>query len=199
MKIENHILKGKNIKYIPCPKNTKPIKERAFIILHYTATTQTIPTIRYLRKSDSGVSAHLIIGRDGSITQLVPFNTQAWHAGISGYKFKKQQYNYLNNYSIGIELVNAGLLKHICETFYTTFGTIIPKDEIYRDIKDGRPTKYWHQYTNEQIESLIEVCKCLKKHYPEIKDILGHSDITSRKIDPGKALPWNKIKPNQKT
>ncbi|MCW8853290.1 MAG: 1,6-anhydro-N-acetylmuramyl-L-alanine amidase AmpD [Gammaproteobacteria bacterium] len=46
------------------------------------------------------VSAHALIHRDGQITQFVPFNKRAWHAGVSCYKDKQQ----CNDFSIGIEL-----------------------------------------------------------------------------------------------
>ncbi|WNV03695.1 1,6-anhydro-N-acetylmuramyl-L-alanine amidase AmpD [Candidatus Methylospira mobilis] len=46
------------------------------------------------------VSAHLLIRRDGSITQYVPFHKRAWHAGISCYKGREN----CNDFSIGIEL-----------------------------------------------------------------------------------------------
>lgn len=46
------------------------------------------------------VSAHLLIKRNGEITQYVAFNHRAWHAGLSEYKGQKK----CNDYSIGIEL-----------------------------------------------------------------------------------------------
>lgn len=46
------------------------------------------------------VSAHLLIRRDGSIRQYVPFNRRAWHAGISMYRGRER----CNDFSIGIEL-----------------------------------------------------------------------------------------------
>jgi len=52
-------------------------------------------TLRGLR-----VSAHLCIFRDGSITQYVPFNRRAWHAGVSQFGGRER----CNDYSIGIEL-----------------------------------------------------------------------------------------------
>jgi len=191
MNIKNNLFEG--IPYLPCPKNTKPIKQLAFIVVHYTVSTKTAPTIEYLRKPTVDASAHIVIGRDGSITQLVPFDTQAWHAGESSYKFKKEQFNYLNNYSIGIELVNSGELKHICNTFYTSYGSTIPSVEVKTLQREGHENTYWHKYTYLQINSLIRVCKTLRQEYPQIKEIIGHSDITSRKIDPGKAFPWNLI------
>jgi AmpD protein len=46
------------------------------------------------------VSAHLLIRRDGLITQYVPFHARAWHAGESSYAGRAA----CNNFSIGIEL-----------------------------------------------------------------------------------------------
>lgn len=46
------------------------------------------------------VSAHLLIKRDGSIIQFVPFDKRAWHAGQSNFKGRED----CNNFSIGIEL-----------------------------------------------------------------------------------------------
>ena len=46
------------------------------------------------------VSAHLLIKRDGSCVQYVPFNKRAWHAGKSNYQGKER----CNDFSIGIEL-----------------------------------------------------------------------------------------------
>ncbi len=46
------------------------------------------------------VSAHLLIKRDGSCTQYVPFDKRAWHAGKSNYQGRER----CNDFSIGIEL-----------------------------------------------------------------------------------------------
>jgi AmpD protein len=46
------------------------------------------------------VSAHLLVRRDGSVVQFVPFSERAWHAGES--LFRRQ--SRCNDYSIGIEL-----------------------------------------------------------------------------------------------
>lgn len=46
------------------------------------------------------VSAHLLIRRDGSLMQYVPFHQRAWHAGASCFQGR----DCCNDYSIGIEL-----------------------------------------------------------------------------------------------
>jgi N-acetyl-anhydromuramoyl-L-alanine amidase len=46
------------------------------------------------------VSAHLFIDRRGALTQFVPFDRRAWHAGSSSYRGCAR----CNDFSIGIEL-----------------------------------------------------------------------------------------------
>ena len=46
------------------------------------------------------VSAHLLIRRDGAVTQFVPFTERAWHAGESCFRGTTR----CNDFSIGIEL-----------------------------------------------------------------------------------------------
>lgn len=46
------------------------------------------------------VSAHLLIRRNGTIVQYVPFHRRAWHAGASRFNEREN----CNDFSIGIEL-----------------------------------------------------------------------------------------------
>lgn len=46
------------------------------------------------------VSSHLLIERDGSLTQFVSFDDRAWHAGASWFEGRAD----CNDFSIGIEL-----------------------------------------------------------------------------------------------
>ena len=54
------------------------------------------------------VSAHLLIKRDGSCVQFVPFNQRAWHAGQSCYQGRER----CNDFSIGIELEGTELVPY---------------------------------------------------------------------------------------
>jgi AmpD protein len=49
------------------------------------------------------VSAHVLIRRDGSVIQFVPFHRRAWHAGESLYCGREA----CNDFSVGIELEGA--------------------------------------------------------------------------------------------
>lgn len=46
------------------------------------------------------VSAHVLVQRDGHLSQYVPFDKRAWHAGQSSYQGRER----CNDFSIGIEL-----------------------------------------------------------------------------------------------
>ncbi len=54
------------------------------------------------------VSSHLFIDREGRITQFVPFDKAAWHAGISEFNGKEN----CNEFSIGIELEGTDDLEY---------------------------------------------------------------------------------------
>ncbi len=74
------------------------------IVLHHTATKDVKTALNILTKHESQVSSHYVIDKDGLIFQLVPEDKRAWHAGMSSWRGR----NNINNYSIGIELVNSG-------------------------------------------------------------------------------------------
>lgn len=72
------------------------------LVLHCSAyeTAQLIQVFM-----DLGVSAHYIIDRDGSVTQLVDEGKRAWHAGAGGWHDQGD----INSRSIGIEVINPSL------------------------------------------------------------------------------------------
>ncbi len=54
------------------------------------------------------VSAHLLIRRDGALTQFVSFDKRAWHAGKSCYQGRRR----CNDFSVGIELEGTDELEY---------------------------------------------------------------------------------------
>ena len=50
--------------------------------------------------ADLRVSAHLLIDREGQVTQFVPLNRRAWHAGASCFQGRER----CNDFAVGIEL-----------------------------------------------------------------------------------------------
>ena len=105
--IVNHRLMGEGVVHLSCSKNTRRLEGPDMIVLHYTAGVSAASSADYLVRPEVKASAHLVIGRDGRIFQLVPFHVEAWHAGRSRYTGREG----LNRFSIGIELDNLGRLQ----------------------------------------------------------------------------------------
>jgi N-acetylmuramoyl-L-alanine amidase len=90
--INNHILAGKSLKSLatvadvvqsPSPNHNGEILPR-FLVFHYTACDAQTAKVAFLKSSGSDrVSVHLLVDSDGSVTQFVPLNIRAWHAGES--------------------------------------------------------------------------------------------------------------------
>jgi len=64
--------------------------------------------VKFLKGEDdaekrSWASAHAMIGRDGTRAITVPYNRQAYHAGVSSYKGLKNW----NGFSYGVELIGS--------------------------------------------------------------------------------------------
>ncbi|MBX5481745.1 MAG: N-acetylmuramoyl-L-alanine amidase [Myxococcaceae bacterium] len=75
------------------------------IVLHHTASNNTAGDLATLRSKAAQVSAHYLIGRDGTIYQLVDDKMRAWHAGKSALHGVPTD---VNGRSIGIEITNDG-------------------------------------------------------------------------------------------
>lgn len=95
---------------------------------------------------DMRVSSHILIRRDGTILQFVPFHKRAWHAGESEFQGRKN----CNDFSIGIELegtdtsefadIQYEKLSNICRLLMACHS--IPPEHIvgHSDIAPGRKT-----------------------------------------------------------
>lgn len=73
------------------------------IVVHSTVIPTLKETTEAFCRVKSQVSSHFTIGKDGSIVEHVSTFDRAWHAGVSKTKDGR---NNVNNFSIGIELVN---------------------------------------------------------------------------------------------
>ena len=93
------------------------------------------------------VSAHVLIKRDGSYMQYVPFDKRAWHAGKSNYQGRER----CNDFSIGVELEGTesiayteaqySTLKEVIDCLLQTYPSL-SKQHItgHSDIAPGRKT-----------------------------------------------------------
>lgn len=73
------------------------------VVLHATVFDTLAQVVQHFANANNGVSAHYTIDRDGTVARHVPENRRAWHAGQSRMKDGRTS---VNNFSIGIEIVN---------------------------------------------------------------------------------------------
>lgn len=194
LQIKDNLVSGDNVrKMVTCTKTSGEFQKDNLdtIVIHYTAGPYQ-SSLNTLVNPKIKASAHVLIDRDGSITQLIPFNEIAWHAGESSYGGRSGY----NKYSIGIEIVNSGPLTKSGNVYRSWFGAAYNPSDVMEAIhRNQSVTKFWHVYTAEQIESVRQLCQELIETYPNIKQILGHEEISpARKIDPGPAFPLDRLR-----
>ena len=99
----------------PLPQRTDlPVEQRPspnynerrpnYVILHHSTNDTAARALATLTSASREVSAHYLIGRDGTIYYLVDELNRAWHAGRSYWGGNTD----MNSVSIGIELDNNG-------------------------------------------------------------------------------------------
>lgn len=92
------------IVHTPSPNFRRtPGRQVSCVIIHATATAGLSSPLNWLRAAESKVSAHYLIDVTGLVYQLVHEEDVAWHAGQSLWMGRAN----VNDFSIGIELVNA--------------------------------------------------------------------------------------------
>ena len=95
------------MRVIPSPNHGER-RENAvpdMVVIHYTAMASADLSCARLCDPEAEVSAHYLIDLDGMVTQLVPEDRRAWHAG----RGRWGDVTDVNSRSIGIELQNTSL------------------------------------------------------------------------------------------
>jgi N-acetyl-anhydromuramoyl-L-alanine amidase len=93
------------------------------------------------------VSAHLVVARDGGLTQFVSFNDRAWHAGESHFEGRSA----CNDFSIGVELEGVDTIPYEGAQYETLAQVVVALRDAYprlspermvghSDISPGRKT-----------------------------------------------------------
>lgn len=110
------------------------------------------------------VSSHLLIDRAGEVTQFVPFNKQAWHAGQSCFRGRER----CNEFSIGIEVEGTDFepytdaqydsLTEVTMALFRTYPDLnVDRIAGHSDIAPGRKTDPgpcfdWERYKSALLE-----------------------------------------------
>ena len=164
-------------------------EEVSHIVIHFTSTVVNNKDDPYNMKDiwqlfyDLEVSVHYVIDRTGTIHMLIPEDRAAWHAGAGTWGNDERYTNKMNLYSIGIELLGIGS--------YEDMQGYLTKEQ-YNEID-----KSLIGFTQAQYESLAllidDVCA---RHFTIEKDrnhIIGHSEYSEKKTDPGSLFDWNQL------
>ena len=155
-------------------------------------------SVDWFASDDCPNSAHVVIERDGSITQMVPFNRKAWHCGPSSFHGKAG----CNSFLIGIEIVNPGILDKNGRAWFHKINKDPKKWERGYDVKGLQHVKtkehgdgWWMPYTQEQIEAVTSLLKAICGSYPDVVDVTTHWAISpGRKIDTNPLFPVEEVR-----
>jgi N-acetylmuramoyl-L-alanine amidase len=161
------------------------------IVLHDTADrAQPKDTVNWFASKACTVSAHFVVERDGSITQMVECDQKAFHAGKSSFKGRSG----CNNFAIGIEIDNPGKLDKDGRAWFHKKGEAGYEGIQQRTTKE-HGSGYWLPYTDAQVKAVINLCRALRKAYPSISDIATHYIISpGRKIDTNPLFPLEEVR-----
>jgi N-acetylmuramoyl-L-alanine amidase len=188
MQIQDHRLVG--VEFI-ADNMGGPLVRPQLIVPHYTATVAGRATARALQTILP--SCHVLVERDGSMIQQVPFDRIAFHAGKSTWRGIPG----CNGISFGIEIVNPGpVLYDVAQKRWEDiYGRPWTGGVIEARHRNGGPYTHWATYTEPQIESVEELCAELIREYTSVVDFRGHDEVApGRKIDPGPAFPSERMR-----
>jgi len=128
------------------------VRRPNFVVIHHTGGGSALGALKTLTDPETQVSAHYLIGRDGTLYYLVDELARAWHSG-DGYWSGVTD---INSVSIGIELDNNGseaFTPPLINTLLKLLGDLKARYKIptanfigHADITPGRkvdPSRYF--------------------------------------------------------
>ena len=179
--LKQHLLIGNNGKPVSSVTATDgdKLQSRKLIVVH--TTTQVLEV-------DRSNFTHVLITRDGTVKQLVPFDRSANHVSNTNWKGLSP----VKNHTIGIDLENAGQLQYQDNAWQAWTGEKVPINEIV-GLKGDINSRAWHKFTDVQIRAFFEVVCVLRRAYPTIEDMIEHSEIDSVG-DPGLVFPLEELR-----
>ena len=154
--------------------NGQYIKEKSLktaILLHHTAGGHRPDfTIDGWNKDTLGrIATHYVIGGisttdensdfDGKIYKCFDEEYYSYHLGIKGNN------NRFDKCSIGIEICNYGYLKKVGDNFINYVNKIVPNNQVVDLGYSFKGYRYWHKYSDKQIESLKFLIQDISKRH----------------------------------
>jgi len=138
------------------------------IVLHHTAGNSSgVNTIRAWNNDQRGRIATCVVisgkgssnSHDGEICQAFSSKYWAYHLGVKNESFasKNVVYRRLDPGAIGIEICNWGALTKKGEKYYNYVNREVPAEEVCILKTKYKGFKYFHKYTEAQIESVRQL------------------------------------------
>ncbi|MBC7826839.1 MAG: N-acetylmuramoyl-L-alanine amidase [Chitinophagaceae bacterium] len=188
--VDNNLVNGKTVTQISGAKKGGVMSEIKTIVIHASMSNSLKSVIAFQTEASSQASEHIIIDRNGEITQLVPLNLAAYHAGQSTYNGER-----LNQTSIAISLINCGRVQKQGDYYLSLVDKAqLPANRVQAAYyKSDNAETYWEIYPPAQINALMELCKLLKENY-NITAIIGHDEVDNSKLEPGPLFPMQKLR-----
>jgi N-acetyl-anhydromuramyl-L-alanine amidase AmpD len=138
------------------------------IYLHHTAGNSNAEQVFKGWEADkTQVATFVAIGGNGQIVQGFSSKHWAYHLGLKQEVFtaNKVPYQSIDKISIGIEVCNWGYLTEKGGKYYNYVNREIPLSEVTILDKPYKGYKYWHKYSDAQIESLRKLLLYLGETY----------------------------------
>ena len=160
-----------NIKQVPM-KESQYIKtetKKNMIVLHHTAGNSSgVSTIKMWDNDGRGRIATCVVisGKgqskntyDGEICQAFSSKYWGYHLGLKQdiFRAKGVPYKSIDPMSIGVEICNWGPLTKKGDKFYNYVNREVPIDQVCELDKPYKGRKYYHAYTDAQIESVRQL------------------------------------------
>jgi hypothetical protein len=150
--------------------------EKKQIYLHHTAGNSSgVNVIRYWNNDKRGRVATCVVisgkdakmSKDGEICQAFSSKYWGYHLGVKKEIFGAMhvEYKLLDKNSIGVEICNWGYLTEKDGTFYNYVNGVVPEDEVTTLETPYKRKRYWHRYTDAQIESVRQLLVFWNKRY----------------------------------
>jgi N-acetyl-anhydromuramyl-L-alanine amidase AmpD len=142
------------------------------IYLHHTAGNSSgINVFKFWETTQERIATCVAISgpgsEDGQIVQGFSSKFWAFHLGLKESTFQKYgvAYKSLDKISIGIEICNWGQLTKKDGKFYNYVNKIVPEEQVIELDKEFKGYKYFHNYSDAQIESVRELLVLWKGRY----------------------------------
>jgi hypothetical protein len=184
--------------FFPAPQT------KSGICLHHTVGGTASSSIHHWKSDNSHVGTAYMIGRDGTIFEIFDPKNWAFEFGLRGWP-DAERFAFERRF-IGIEIASEGGLIENDGKLYC-FGTVSNRTWFSRDRafdfgSSFRGFRYFAEYTDEQIASVIELvnhlcerfviqrkvpAEFLKFYGRELKDfegVIGHTHVRPDKTDP---------------